>query len=208
MKQGSKSTRDQTTTPLIVKVGGSLYNRIPDLIPVLNASKRPLLLIPGGGPFANLVRHVQADNDTAHWMAIAAMEQYGWFIASFGIATTDVITIPPKTTTVFLPYRYLRSTDVLPHTWDVTSDTIAAWLADTLRLDLLLLKSVDGIFINGIFQKQVTGPVESEVIDPFFIPFVVKKSVKTTIINGSQPDRVEKYLKGGLVPRTEIGTTF
>ena len=207
MRQGRESQKDQSTTPLIVKVGGSLYNRIPDLVPVLIASERPLLLIPGGGPFADLVRHVQADNDTAHWMAIAAMEQYGWFIASFGISTTD-IPATPLTTTVFLPYRYLRLTDVLPHMWDVTSDTIAAWMADTLHLDLLLLKSIDGIFINGILQKQVTVAVKSDVIDPFFIPFVLKKSVKTTIINGSQPDRVEKYLQGDLVPRTEIGTTF
>ena len=207
MKPGGISSKDQTTSPLVVKVGGSLFNRIPDLIPVLNASKRPLLLIPGGGPFADVVRHVQVDNDTAHWMAISAMEQYGWFIASFGISTTDMIATPLKTT-VFLPYQYLRLNDVLPHTWDVTSDTIAAWVAETLHLDLLLLKSVDGIFINGIFQKQVTGPVESDVIDPFFIPLVIKKSVKTTIINGSQPDRVEKFLKGDLVLRTEIGTTF
>jgi hypothetical protein len=135
------------------------------------------------------------------------MEQYGWFISSFGILTTDRIAVP-MTTTVFLPYRCLRLTDVLPHTWDVTSDTIAAWVAGTLHLDLLLLKSIDGIFINGIFQEQVTGLVESDIIDPFFIPFVIKNTVKTTIINGSQPDRVEKYLKGGLVPRTEIGTTF
>jgi aspartokinase-like uncharacterized kinase len=207
MNQGGISTKNQSTTPLIVKVGGSLYNRIPDLVPVLNASKRPLFLIPGGGPFADLVRHVRADNDTAHWMAISAMEQYGWFIASFGISTTDIIA-SPHTTTVFLPYRYLRLNDDLPHSWDVTSDTIAALLADTLHLDLLLLKSVDGIFINGILQEQVKAPVESDVIDPFFIPFVIKKSVKATIINGSQPDRVEKYLKGELVPRTEIGTTF
>ena len=207
MKQEGKSTRDPSSTPLIVKVGGSLNNRIPDLVPLLIASERPLLLIPGGGPFADLVRQVKADNDTAHWMAVAAMEQYGWFIASFGIPATD-IPATPITTTVFLPYRHLRLTDVLPHTWDVTSDTIAAWLADTLHLDLLLLKSVDGIFINGILREQVTGPVESDVIDPFFIPFVLKNPVKTTIINGSIPDRVEKYLKGDLVPRTEIGTTF
>jgi hypothetical protein len=207
MKPGGKSAKDQSTTPLIVKVGGSLYNQIPDIIAVLKASKRPLFLIPGGGPFADLVRRVQVDDDSAHWMAISAMEQYGLYIASFGISSTDLI-VPPLTTTVFLPYRYLRLTDPLPHTWDETSDTIAAWIADTLHLDLLLLKSVDGIFINGILQKQVTVAVKSDVIDPFFIPFVLKKSVKTTIINGSQPDRVEKYLQGDLVPCTEIGTTF
>jgi aspartokinase-like uncharacterized kinase len=207
MKQGRGLHKDQSTSPLLVKVGGSLYNRIPDLVPILNASKRPLLIIPGGGPFADLVRQMRVNDDAAHWMAIAAMEQYGWFISSFGILTTDRIDVP-LTTTVLLPYRCLRLTDVLPHTWDVTSDTIAAWVAGTLHLDLLLLKSVDGIFINGILQEQVTVPVESDSIDSSFIPFVIKNTVKTTIINGSQPDRVKKYLKGELVPRTEIGTTF
>lgn len=207
MRQAGKSAKDHTTSPLIVKVGGSLYNQIPNLIPVLIASERPLLIIPGGGPFADLVRGVQTDNDTAHWMAVLAMEQYGLFIASFGIPTTEVITNPQKTT-VFLPYRYFRLNDDLPHSWDVTSDSIAAWVAYVLHLDLLLLKSVDGIFINGIFQEQVTRPTDSDTIDPFLIPFVIEKSIKTTLINGSQPERVQKYLRGKLVPRTEIGTTF
>jgi aspartokinase-like uncharacterized kinase len=207
MNKSRESHKDQSTSPLIVKVGGSLYNQIPDLAPILIASDRPLFIIPGGGPFADLVRQVRVNNDAAHWMAIAAMEQYGWFISSFGILTTDRIAVP-LTTTVLLPYRCLRLTDILPHTWDVTSDTIAAWVAGTLHLDLLLLKSIDGIFINGILQEQVTGLVESDIVDPCFIPFVIKNTVKTTIINGSQPDRVEKYLKGELIPRTEIGTTF
>ncbi len=207
MNKSRESPKDQSTSPLIVKVGGSLYNQIPDLAPILIASDRPLFLIPGGGPFADLVRQVRVNNDAAHWMAIAAMEQYGWFISSFGILTTDRIAVP-LTTTILLPYRCLRLTDILPHTWDVTSDTIAAWVAGTLHLDLLLLKSIDGIFINGILQEQVTGPVESDIVDPCFIPFVIKNTVKTTIINGSQPDRVEKYLKGELIPRTEICTTF
>jgi hypothetical protein len=44
----------------------------------------------------------------------------------------------------------------------------------SLHLDLLLLESVDGILINDVLQKHVTMPVESEVIDQFFISFVVK----------------------------------
>lgn len=207
MKQGRKSPNEQSTSPLVVKLGGSLYNWIPDLTPILTASERPLLIIPGGGPFANLVRQVRVDDDTAHWMAIAAMEQYGWFISSFGFLTTDRMAVP-LATTVFLPYRCLRSTDVLPHTWDVTSDTIAAWVAGMLHLDLLLLKSVDGIFMNGFLQEKITRPVDSDIIDPYFIPFVIANTVKTTIINGSDPERVGNYLKGELVPHTDIGTTF
>ena len=154
-----------------------------------------------------MVRQCEVDDDTAHWMAVSAMEQFGWFIASHGIPVTDIIAIPGSTT-VFLPYQYFLQNDVLPHTWDVTSDTIAAWTAGNLHLDLLLLKSVDGILINGTLQKQVTAPVESDVVDPFFIPFVIKNRIETTIVNGLQPDRVGKFLKGEKVPGTEIGTTF
>jgi len=202
-----KSLKSQSFLPLIVKVGGSLFPRIPDLVPVLTKSERPLLLIPGGGPFADTIRRCDVDNDSAHWMAVAAMEQFGWFIASRGIPSTTGVVIP-RETTVLLPYRYFTQNDVLPHTWDVTSDTIAAWIAGNLHLDLLLLKSVDGIFINGSLRKQVTGPLKSDVIDPFFIPFVLKNKIKTTIINGSQPDRAEKFLKGEIVTCSEIGTTF
>jgi aspartokinase-like uncharacterized kinase len=207
MKPGRDSDKDQLTSPLVVKLGGSLFNQIADIAPILLASARPLFIIPGGGLFADLVRQVQVNNDAAHWMAIAAMEQYGWFISSFGILTTEKMSIPAKTT-VLLPYRFFMMNDILPHTWDLTSDTIAAWVARNLHLDLLLLKSVDGIFINGILQGNVSCPIKTDVIDPCFIPFVIKNGVKATIINGSKPDRVEKYLNGDLVPRTEIGTTF
>jgi len=201
------SHNTRMTLPLVVKVGGSLYNQIPELAPVLNSSKCPLLLVPGGGPFADTVRQCNVDEDAAHWMAIAAMEQYGWFISSFGIKTTEKMRACRKTT-VFLPYRCLRRTDDLPHTWDATSDTIAAWVASALGLDLLVLKSVDGIYLNGILKHTVTRPLDSEVVDPLFIPFVLKNSVRTTIINGSDPGRVEKFLKGMCIPGTVIGTTF
>lgn len=207
MKPVSFLHNSKKVSPIVVKVGGSLYNQIPILVPILNSSKRPLLIIPGGGPFADTVRQCNVDDNTAHWMAIAAMEQYGWFISSFGIPATEKMTACHETT-VFLPYQCLRLTDVFPHTWDTTSDTIAAWVAGTLGLDLLVLKSVEGIFHNGILQQQVTRPVDSDAVDPLFIPFVLKNSIKTTIINGSDPNRVEKFLKGDRVPGTEIGTTF
>jgi len=184
-----KSQVNQSLMPLVVKVGGSLFHHVPDLVPVLKESKRPLILIPGGGPFADMVRQCKVDDDTAHWMAVSAMEQFGWFIASHGIPVTTIIAIPGSIT-VLLPYRYFIQNDVLHHSWDVTSDSIAAWVAGNLHLDLLLLKSVDGIFNNGTLRKLVTAPVESDVVDPFFIPYVLKNSIKTTIVNGSQPDRV------------------
>jgi 5-(aminomethyl)-3-furanmethanol phosphate kinase len=202
-----KSSNPSPDRPIVVKFGGSLYNRVPDLVPVLLASRRPLFIVPGGGIFADAVRISRVDNDSAHWMAIAAMDQYGWFIASQGIMATPFLQAPDQPV-VFLPYCSMRRHDPLPHAWDVTSDSIAAWVADLLGLDLLLLKSVDGILEKGSVMEQVIIPVKTEVVDPFFIPFVLEKKIKTIIINGSRLDRVEKFLRGETVSGTWIGTTF
>jgi len=193
--------------PVVVKLGGSLYNRVPDLVPVFLASERSLFIVPGGGVFADAVRKSLVDDDSAHWMAVAAMDQYGWFIASQGIRATALIQVPDKPV-VFLPYSSMQKHDPLPHTWDVTSDSIAAWVADMLGLDLLLLKSVDGILEEGDLMEQVKKPIKTEVVDPFFIPFVLEKKIHTTIINGSRIERIEKFLRGETVPGTRIGTTF
>lgn len=202
-----KSSSLHADPPVVVKLGGSLYNKVPDLVTVLRASNRPLFIVPGGGLFADMIRKCRVDEESAHWMAIASMDQYGWFIASHGIPSTAHLKAPDQPR-VFLPYCCLRQHDPLPHSWDITSDSIAAWIADFLGLDLLLLKSVDGVLENGTLLEQVTIPVITEVVDPFFIPFVLEKKIKTTIINGSSVNRVEKFLRGETVPGTRIGRTF
>jgi aspartokinase-like uncharacterized kinase len=194
-------------TSLVVKIGGSLQASIPTLVPILSESERPLFIIPGGGTFADAVRAADVDDDTAHWMAIAAMEQYGRLISSHGIPVTAQLVVPDKTT-IFLPCASLRTTDPLPHSWDVTSDSIAAWVAEQLDLDLLLLKSTDGIVFEGGLQENITEPVKTDVVDPFFIPFILKNKIRTAIIRGSAPERVRDFLKGLPVPGTSIGTTF
>jgi len=197
----------ESRRPLVVKLGGSLYDSVPSLVPVLFASPRPLLIVPGGGPFANAVRQADLDDETAHWEAIAAMDQYGKYIASFGLPVTEQPARPGKTT-IFLPLRCLQERDPLPHSWDVTSDTIAAWMAAELDLDLLLLKSVDGIRAEDRIQDQVNTMVKTDVVDPLFIPFVIEKQVDSFILNGKLPELLAAYLRGEPVPGTRISTTF
>ena len=206
MVQAGDSIRNPRA-PLVVKLGGSLHHQIPDTIPLLCKSERPLLVVPGGGLFADSVRQEHVADDAAHWMAIAAMEQYAWVIASHGMRTTDLLAVPEKTA-VFLPYIIMRQRDPLPHSWSVTSDSIAAWISAELGIELLVLKSVDGITLKGIHQDRVTIPIKSDVVDPFFIPFVLKNRIKTTIINGKSCMGLEKFLKGEPVQCTKIGTTF
>jgi len=193
--------------PLVVKLGGSLYSNIAGLVPIFRSSVRPLLIVPGGGPFANAVRHAGLDDETAHWEAVTSMNIYGRYVASHGIPATDMLAVPSQTV-VFLPGQCLRQQDPLPHSWDVTSDTIAAWAAAELRLDLLLLKSVDGIREGAFLKQQVNAPCETDVVDPMFIPYVLENRVNTFILNGTRPELLDLYLKGEKIPGTRISTTF
>ena len=199
--------KENTTPVTVVKVGGSLASRCADIIPVLGSAHRPLLIVPGGGAFADLVRQTGADGDAAHWMACAAMDQYGWMLAAQGLKTTTRLA-RPKSTRVFLPYCALRRYNPLPHSWDVTSDTIAAWVAGRLGGDLLLLKSVDGITCAGKLMAQVKKPVTTDVVDPLFIPYVLEHRIPTFVLNGTDTARIERWLCGKQVCGTGIGTTF
>jgi aspartokinase-like uncharacterized kinase len=190
--------------PYVIKIGGSLEGQIDPILAVLRHRSCPCLIVPGGGRFARMIRRMGVEGENAHWMAIAAMEQFGWLIASRGV-TCGPLLHRPEELEVFLPYVPLRETDPLPHTWNVTSDTIAAWVAHLLGLDLILLKSVDGIYEGRELKKRVTGIIETKVVDPCFIPFVLGNGVKTTIMNGKVPERLDSFLRGYPVTGTTIG---
>ena len=193
--------------PCVLKIGGSLTDRFSRLIPALLESGRPLLIVPGGGPFADDVRRLLIDDDASHWMAIAAMEQVGWWISSFGVEPTDRIGIP-KHASVLLPYAELRRCDPLPHSWEVTSDVIAAYVASRLGLDLFLLKSVDGLFSGGDLVEEATSPFPCEEVDPRFLPFVFAHGVRVRVVNGRHEDRVAAALRGAAVRGTVIHPRF
>jgi hypothetical protein len=69
----------------IVKLSGSLaeWSPLVDWLKLLarHAADRPIIIVPGGGPFGHAVRNVQdvwrLDDPIAHRMALLAMEQYG-----------------------------------------------------------------------------------------------------------------------------------
>jgi len=141
---------------LVVKIGGSLW-RSPDLprwIDALRSYPGPLTLVPGGGPFADAVRAAQPalgfSDRAAHEMALLAMEQYGVALADrfprLALAETpreaSAIRAMGKIV-VWRPRAMVLASDV-PPSWDVTSDSLAAWYAhEAGAVRLLLIKSVD-----------------------------------------------------------------
>lgn len=139
----------------VVKIGGSLLalgDALPRTISALEllARTRSIFIVPGSGPFADVVRAVDGrlslGDDTAHWMAILGMEQYALLLTS---RIADAILVHDASEMrraheggkipVLAPYRWLRDADPLPHSWDVTSDSIAAWVANAVGASRLIL---------------------------------------------------------------------
>jgi probable H4MPT-linked C1 transfer pathway protein len=159
------------TTDLVVKVGGGLLAHPEHLDRVLRAMTDlartlTLLVVPGGGPFADAVRRVDerlgVGDDAGHWMAILGMDQYAYVLASrlpnaVVVSDREQITAarPGGAVPVLAPSRWLSAADPLPHTWDVTSDSIAAWIAGELRPRRLVLVKPPG----------ACGPA---LVDPYF----------------------------------------
>jgi aspartokinase-like uncharacterized kinase len=193
--------------PFVVKIGGSLTDRAAAVVGEVLDAGVPVLLVPGGGQFADVVRTLAPPDTPAHWMAVAAMEAYGWYLSSFGIPVTADLAVP-DTPTVFLPYAALRAHDPLPHSWAVTSDTISAWVAGRIGASLVLVKSVDGITRGGVPVSTVHEPFSCEEVDPLLLPYLFDHRIPARIVNGRVGGRLRALLNGEDVPCTSVYTSI
>jgi len=214
---------------VIIKIGGSLIQESPELVNRLvkefgsrnceitpdnsYSEKVSILIVPGGGIFADAVRRADErfglGDDAAHWMAILGMEQYACYLQDKSNATgTDSIKELPCGVSILFPYRLLKEEDPLPHSWDVTSDTIAAWVAKQTGSLLIKATDVDGMFREGklireIFTSELPENFES-CIDPALPEFLQKNNMECLILNGKLPERVIQAVYGKPVLCTSV----
>ena len=168
----------------VVKVGGSLLAHAAFFDAALAAicaaaHTGRLLIVPGGGPFADAVREVDRrhglSDDSAHWMAVLAMDQYAHLVAgrlAGAVIVSEVGEIAGAQDAgripVLAPYRWLREADPLPHSWAVTSDSIAAWVAGQVGArHLVLLKpphAHGSELVDAYFQRALPADVRSTIV--------------------------------------------
>ena len=173
-----------TSRLAVVKVGGGL-SATPGALAAVGAAlaragrRHRLLVVPGGGAFADAVRAFERREplsaDATHWMAILAMDQYAHVLAE-RIPGAVLVEEPgglnaalgTAGVAVLAPYRWLRAADVLPHTWEATSDSVAAFVAGALDAGrLVLVKPVSG----GLTPEMVDSCFES--VRPVGLPVVI-----------------------------------
>jgi aspartokinase-like uncharacterized kinase len=170
----------------VIKVGGallSLGDALPRSVAALEllSTERSFVVVPGGGPFADAVRSVSEHHslspDDAHWMAILGMDQYAILLASL-LRNAELVhrrgeiarahsrgRIP-----VLAPYRWLHEADPLPHSWDVTSDSIAAWVAAEVGApELILIKPSahdQRAVVDRYFERARTPAIRCSILTP------------------------------------------
>ena len=169
----------------VIKLGGShaFAPQLQDWIEAVAAQAGRIVLVPGGGPFADAVRDAQArmgfDDGAAHRMALLAMEQYGCALASgrkeFASAESQAAigrALTEKQVPVWLPTRMVLAADI-EASWEVTSDSLAAWLAGKLGAHrLLLVKHVE----TSVPAVRVQDLVARGVVDSAFPRFLPAKT--------------------------------
>jgi len=214
----------------VLKVGGSLSRgeRLAALcqeIGRLGAQHR-LLVVPGGGEFADAVRdhyrRYRLGETTAHRMALLAMDQYGCLLGDLvpgSSPVTDLLAARQVAAQgrvpVLLPASLLIQADPLPHSWQVTSDAIAAWVAGLVRTpQLILLKDVDGLFsadpaqggpatlLAQLSVEELAG--HQGGVDGYLATVLASLEVETWVINGGHPERLAELLRGGRTLGTRI----
>ncbi|MBP2030955.1 aspartokinase-like uncharacterized kinase [Methanohalophilus levihalophilus] len=192
----------------VIKIGGSLIKEAAQLIEHIadnrNSFGKQIVFIPGGGIFANFIR--EADNrfnldlDSSHWMAILAMEQYGYYLAGkTGIPTITALEDNKHQIAIFLPYSLLVENDPLPHSWDITSDTIAAFFAEMEKAEFIKVTDVDGVLVHQQIVEEIDttrlASMGETCADLAFPGFLEKHKLDCFVLNGKIPDRLLEYIQ-------------
>jgi aspartokinase-like uncharacterized kinase len=201
----------------VVKLGGSLFtsNNLQHWLTHLNQADS-LVIVPGGGPFADQVRQAQQkfhfDDSTAHIMALLAMEQFGRMLCGLqpGLVATASITqlqavLARDETPVWMPTVMAMADPDINHSWNVTSDSLAAWLCGQLEAERLLLVKSLSLGSPNISLEELT---EQGVVDSQFSHYLAPYPTQAMVMADRDYAHFDEVYRGNmaLATRVRIGT--
>lgn len=188
-----------TAALLVLKLGGSLLEsgRLASVLDIVARRKRPVILVPGGGKFADQVRQSQAangfDDASAHRLAMFAMHQMANVIASRSrhfapAATKEEIGMAGVNglVPIWLPSTLAGADETIPKTWDMTSDSLAAWLAGAVGAkEVALVKSCGVEPAADLEQLTAAG-----IVDPLFRGYVERLNLSWSVVGENDDERL------------------
>ena len=194
----------------VVKIGGSLFpDYAIDLADKLKNTSSVIIL--GGGEFANLIRKYDVEQEFSdeanHWTAIDCMDIIAKLVndkvesTKLAYSIDEINQISDEGfTPIFLVSEFLKVEDPFECSWDVTSDSIAAYVAHLLNANLLIVTDVNGIytqepkepgstFISKIDATTLLTFQESS-IDVMLPSLLLRFGTDCYVVNGKFPERV------------------
>lgn len=188
----------------VVKIGGSLATAeaLPLWLDVLSCyGGGKVVIVPGGGPFAELVHESQLywkfDDSSAHFMALLAMTQFGLMLSGMQAELVPVEreedierVLAAAGIPVWLPTEMVTDDDSIEHSWDVTSDSLAAWLATRIGASrLLLVKS--GAVDNNLPVQELA---RMGIVDACFPDYVQQGKFAVSLMSQQDYHQVPQLL--------------
>ena len=217
----------------VIKVGGSLAVE-PDVLRRFCAElgrfaeRFRVVVVPGGGEFADMVREIDArfglGSVASHRMALLGMDQFGLLLSELipycrvasslsvigGLGSSGRVV-------VLLPARLVFRARSLVASWDVTSDSVAGYVAGRLgATKLVLVTNVDGVFSGDpkvdkgaelLTEVSASGLLDLGVrtsVDRFLPRLLLKFGLDCFVVNGRFPERVARVLAGESTVCTHI----
>ncbi|MFW9971874.1 MAG: hypothetical protein ACFFDF_16925 [Candidatus Odinarchaeota archaeon] len=211
----------------VFKIGGKILEDFENMQSTISQLKQlydenvidKIVVIPGGGSFANFIRKIYCElkftEEIAHWMGIISMNYNGLELSKKFpnlevVENYNRLKEISKIFCIFLPYEFIRENDKLPHSWDVTSDSISLFIAKELGLnECYLIKDVDGILnsknqlikeistpefnnikesgsINNSLSKDEELKKKTTPVDPYAKILIENYKIACVILNGSK----------------------
>jgi aspartokinase-like uncharacterized kinase len=200
----------------IVKLGGSHASgsHIKDWLAAIAAEAGLIVIVPGGGPFADAVRTAQTSmgygDRAAHVMALMAMAQFGCALQSLNPAlrlaasrSAILRALKERKVPVWSPEQ-MTCAAALQETWDLTSDSLAAWLAGALGAGRLLLIK------HGHFETETVDAHDLAargVVDPLFPRYLRESGARAWLAGPTDSARLAEGLRGGVFPEIVAATS-